>query len=319
MRNKLKLIAGNANRQLAREISDYLETPLCKAKVGRFPDGEIEVQIGRSVRGGDVFVVQPTCPPVNENLMELLVMIDALKRASAERITAVIPYYGYGRQDRKHVGRVPISARLVADLIEAAGADRVLAVDLHAGQIQGFFNIPADNLLADPVFIDYFRSRGLVDEETVILSPDLGAVKRARGIAAGLGLPLAIVEKRRTSATQVETYTLIGEVEGKRAIIVDDIIATGGTVHRALELLRKGQAREVYGTFTHGVFAGDVLDRLAGFPLLKKIIVTNTIPPPNSPSVEVVSIGELLSKAIARIHREESISELLEWKPDATE
>ena len=318
MRNKLKLIAGNANRQLAREISDYLETPLCKAKVGRFPDGEIEVQIGRSVRGGDVFVVQPTCPPVNENLMELLVMIDALKRASAERITAVIPYYGYGRQDRKHVGRVPISARLVADLIEAAGADRVLAVDLHAGQIQGFFNIPADNLLADPVFIDYFRSRGLVDEETVILSPDLGAVKRARGIAAGLGLPLAIVEKRRTSATQVETYTLIGEVEGKRAIIVDDIIATGGTVHRALELLRKGQAREVYGAFTHGVFAGDVLDRLAGFPLLKKIIVTNTIPP-NSPSVEVVSIGELLSKAIARIHREESISELLEWKPDATE
>jgi len=318
MRNKLKLIAGNANRQLAREISDYLETPLCKAKVGRFPDGEIEVQIGRSVRGGDVFVVQPTCPPVNENLMELLVMIDALKRASAERITAVIPYYGYGRQDRKHVGRVPISARLVADLIEAAGADRVLAVDLHAGQIQGFFNIPADNLMADPVFIDYFRSRGLVDEETVILSPDLGAVKRARGIAAGLGLPLAIVEKRRTSATQVETYTLIGEVEGKRAIIVDDIIATGGTVHRALELLRKGQAREVYGAFTHGVFAGDVLDRLAGFPLLKKIIVTNTIPP-NSPSVEVVSIGELLSKAIARIHREESISELLEWKPDATE
>jgi len=319
MRNELILIAGNANRPLAEEIEGYLGIQLCPAKVGRFPDGEIEVQIGKSVRGADVFVVQPSCPPVNENLMELLVMIDALKRASAERITAVIPYYGYGRQDRKHVGRVPISARLVADLIEAAGADRVLAVDLHAGQIQGFFNIPVDNLMADPVFIDHFRSQELADEETVIVSPDLGAVKRARGIAAGLGLPLAIVEKRRTSGTEVETYTLIGEVEGRRAIIIDDIIATGGTVRKALELLRKGRAKEVYGAFTHGVFAGDVLDRLAKFPLLEKIIVTNTIPPPNSQRVEVVSIGELLSRAIARIHREESISELLEWKPDAGE
>jgi len=307
----LILITGNANPKLAEEISSYLGVPLCAAEVGRFPDGETFVHIGENVRGADVFIVQPTCPPVNENLMELLIMIDALRRASAGRITAVIPYYGYGRQDRKHTGRVPISARLVANLIETAGADRVLTLDLHAGQIQGFFNIPVDNLMIDPVFIDYFRSRGLADEGTVIVSPDLGAVKRARAIAEGLGRSLAIMEKRRWSGERVEGLNLIGEVEGRRAIIIDDIISTGGTVVEAVEALRREGVQEVYGAFTHGLFAGDALERLRASSI-ERVVVTNSVPPPEDGVgiIERISVGELFAEVIGRIHENRSVSEV---------
>ena len=308
---ELKLIAGNANPQLAKEISDYLGTPLCAAEVGRFPDGETSVHIGENVRGADVFVIQPTSPPVNENLIELLIMIDALRRASADRITAVIPYYGYGRQDRKHMGRVPISARLVANLIETAGADRVLTLDLHAGQIQGFFNIPVDNLMIDPIFIDYFRSRGIADEETVIVSPDLGAVKRARAIAEGLGLPLAIMEKRRRSGEWVESLNLIGEIRGRRAIIIDDIISTGGTILETMKVLQEEGVGEIYAAFTHGLFAGDALERLRASPL-ERIVVTNSISPPDDGDgiIERISVGELFAEVIERIHENRSVSEV---------
>lgn len=308
---ELKLIAGNANPQLAEEISDYLGVPLCAAEVGRFPDGETSVHIGENVRGADVFVIQPTSPPVNENLMELLIMIDALRRASAERITAVIPYYGYGRQDRKLMGRVPISARLVANLIETAGADRVLTLDLHAGQIQGFFNIPVDNLMIDPIFIDYFRSRGIADEETVIISPDLGAVKRARAIAEGLRRPLAIVEKRRVTGERVESLNLIGEVRKRRAIIVDDIITTGGTLITTMKVLQEEGAGEIYAAFTHGLFAGNALEQLHASSL-RRVVVTNSIPPPDDGDgiIERVSVGELFAEVIGRIHENRSVSEV---------
>lgn len=322
MRNEpeLKLIAGNANPQLAEEIGDYLKVPLCAAEVGRFPDGETSVHIGENVRGADVFVVQPTSPPVNENLMELLVMIDALKRASADRITAVIPYYGYGRQDRKYMGRVPISARLVANLIETAGADRVLTLDLHAGQIQGFFNIPVDNLMIDPIFIDYFRQEGIADEGTVIVSPDLGAVKRARAIAEGLGRPLAIVEKRRVTGERVEGLNLIGEVAGRRAIIVDDIISTGGTIIETMKVLQREGTEEIHGAFTHGLFAGDALERLNASPI-ERVVVTNSVPYPGERCghqppengvgiIERISVGGLFAEVIERIHENRSVSEV---------
>lgn len=319
MRFELKLISGNANPQLAEQISEALGVPLCEAEVSRFPDGEINIHIKETVRGADVFVIQPTSPPVNEHLMELLLLIDALKRASAGRVTAVIPYYGYARQDRKHVGRVPISARLVANLIEAAGADRMLTLDLHAGQIQGFFNIPVDNLKADPIFARYFQERGLADEEAVIVSPDLGAVKRARAVAERLGVPLAIVEKRRMSSGQVVSLNLIGEVEGRRAILIDDIISTGGTLIETLGLLERKRAREIYAAFTHGVFAEGALERirevirssLEGSPL-RRLVVTNTIPlPPGGDDIiDCVAVGELFAEVIRRIHEHRSVSEI---------
>lgn len=313
MRNEpeLILIAGNANRGLAEEIGGHLGTPPCRAEVGRFPDGETKVHIEENVRGADVFVIQPTSPPVNENLMELLVMIDALKRASAGRITAVIPYYGYGRQDRKHRGRVPISARLVANLIETAGADRVLTLDLHAGQIQGFFNIPVDNLLADPIFIDYFRKEGIADDEAVIISPDLGAVKRARAIAEGLGRPLAIMEKRRVTGERVESLNLIGEVAGRRAIIIDDILSTGGTILETMAVLERNKAGEIYAAFTHGVFAGDAVE-LISKSTIRRIVVTNSVTPPDDGDgiIESISVGELFAEVIGRIHENRSVSEV---------
>ena len=311
MRNEIRLISGSANPKLAEEIADRLGTPLCAVAISRFPDGEIFVHIEESVRGADAFVIQPTCPPVNENLMELLIMIDALKRASAGRITAVIPYYGYARQDRKHIGRVPITAKLVANLIEAAGADRVLTLDLHAGQIQGFFDIPVDNLTIDPIFISYFREEGLADEDTVIVSPDLGAVKRARAIAEGLGLPLAIIEKRRATSDRVQSLNLIGEVR-RRAIIIDDIISTGGTVLEASKLLERAGVEEVHAAFTHGIFAGNALERLRASPL-REVTVTNSIPPPSDSIIKVVPITALLAEAIRRIHFEEPLSPLSEW------
>ena len=315
MRNEpeLKLISGSANPRLAEEIGRSLGLSLCAAKVTRFPDGETFIHLEESVRGADVFIIQPTCPPVNENLMELLIMIDAVKRASAERITAVIPYYGYGRQDRKHIGRVPITAKLVANLIEAAGADRVLTLDLHAGQIQGFFDIPVDNLMIDPIFIRYFRQQGIADEDAVIVSPDLGAVKRARAIAEGLERPLVIVEKRRLGPTgeKVESLNLIGRVTGKRAIIIDDIIATGESLFRAVELLQCRGVREIYAAFTHGIFAGEALPRLRTSPV-RKVVVTDSIPPPEDGAgiIEKISVGELFAEVILCIHENRSVSEI---------
>jgi len=307
VQGELKLIAGNANPALAQEISEHLGIPLTAAEIGRFPDGEINIHIKETVRGADVCVIQPTCPPVNENLMELLLIIDALKRASAERITAVVPYYGYARQDRKHIGRVPISAKLVANMIVTAGADRVLTLDLPAGQIQGFFDIPVDNLRGDPILANYFRHQNL--ENTVIVAPDVGAAKRARAVAERLELPLAIVEKSRVSPTEVRALNIIGDVKGKRAVLVDDILATGGTVIEATNLLLEFGVQEVSAAFIHGVFAGDAVRKLEASPL-KKIVVTNTIPPPTSPKIAVISVGALLAETIKRIHRQESVSEM---------
>ncbi len=310
MAGDLKLIAGNSNPELAQEISSCLGVPLCDAEVSRFPDGEIHVHIKETVRGTDVFVIQSTSPPVNENYMELFLIIDALRRASARRITAVVPYYGYARQDRKFIGRVPISAKLMANFLETAGADRVLTLDLPAGQIQGFFNIPVDNLRIDPIFAEVIEREGLLND-TVIVAPDVGAAKRASAVAERLRLPYAIVEKARVSERtgEVEARHIIGEVRDKRAIIVDDIIATGGTVVAAVELLLESGAREVYAAFSHGVFADRCLERLEG-SALKRVFVTNSIRPPQSPKIVPISVGKLFAEIIERIHTEKSVSEL---------
>ena len=311
MARELKLIAGNSNPELAREISIHLGVPICEAEIGRFPDSETSVHIKETVRGADVFIIQSTSAPVNEHLMELLLLIDALKRASAERVTAVIPYYGYARQDRKQIGRVPISAKLIANLIEAAGAGRVLTLDLPAGQIQGFFDIPVDNLRADPIFADYLSKQAL--SETVIVSPDVGSAKRGETVAERLNLPLAIVEKSRVSAKEVKARKVIGDVEGKKAIIIDDIVSTGATLTEATRLLLENGAREVYAACTHGVFAGDALERIEESPL-RKLVVTNTIKPPdriqNHCKVEWISVGKLFADIIRRIHEGRSVSEL---------
>ncbi len=307
MQGVLKLVAGSANPALAQEISRHLGVRLTSVGVGRFPDGETSIHIQETVRGADVFVIQPTCPPTNDNLMELLLMIDALKRASAERITAVIPYYGYARQDRKHIGRVPISAKLVANIIVRAGADRVLTLDLPAGQIQGFFDIPVDNLRGDPIIAGYFQKQNL--EHAVIVAPDVGAAKRARAVAERLGLPMAIVEKSRISPDEVRALSIIGEVSNKRAVLVDDIVATGGTITEAAKLLLDCGATEVYAAFTHGIFAGEAINKLEGSPI-KKIAVTNTIPPPKSAKIDIIPVGVLLAETIKRIHADESVSEM---------
>lgn len=310
MAGDLKLVAGNANPTLAEEISNVLGIPLCAAAVRRFADGEISVHIHETVRGEDVFIIQPTSPPVNENVMELLLLIDALKRASARRITAVIPYYGYARQDRKHIGRVPISAKLVANLIEKAGADRMLTLDLHAGQIQGFFDIPVDNLRTDPIFAEHLTREGLA-EDAVMIATDVGAAKRVSDVAERLSLPYAIVEKKRLSLEtgEAEARHIVGEVQGKRAIIVDDIIATGGTVLAAVDRLVSEGAREVWAGFTHGLFAADALRRVESSPL-KGVIVTNTITPPESPKLTTISVGKLFAETIERIHEGQSVSAL---------
>lgn len=309
MERGLLLFTGNANRQLSEEISAYLHLPLADAEVGKFSDGEIQVKINQNVRGADVFVIQPTSPPVNDNLMELLIMIDALKRASADRITAVIPYYGYARQDRKDRPRVPITAKLVADLITAAGASRVLTMDLHAGQIQGFFNIPVDHLFAAPVIIDYFQSLGW--NQICVVSPDAGGVERARAIAKRLEASLAIIDKRRIGPNMAQVMNIIGDVRGRNVIIIDDIIDTAGTITQAVGSLLEHGARRVYACCVHPVLSGPALERIDS-SRLEGLAVTNTIALDNKKSDKliVLSVASLLGEAISRIHQGASVSSL---------
>jgi len=307
---ELKLFSGNANRPLAEEIAAKLGVPLGQAEVARFSDGEVFVQIDENVRGADVFVLQPTSPPVNDNLMELLVMLDAFKRASAQRITAVLPYYGYGRQDRKVQPRVPISAKLVADLITVAGAHRLLALDLHAGQIQGFFDIPVDHLFAAPVVIDYVGKLGL--EDLVVVSPDAGGVERARAIAKRLYAGLAIIDKRREGPNVSVFMHLIGDVRGRDCLIIDDMIDTAGTLVQAADALRREGARRILACGIHPVLSGPALLRIEGAPL-EQLVVTNSIPlgkDKEHPKITVLSVAPLLAEAIRRIHDEESVSTL---------
>ncbi|HHT9109784.1 MAG TPA: ribose-phosphate diphosphokinase [Candidatus Brocadiaceae bacterium] len=308
----LKIFTGNANPALANKICAHLAIQLGNAYVGRFPDGEIDLKVNEDVRGADVFLVQPTCPPVNENLTELLVFIDCLRRASAARITAVLPYYGYARKDRKDEGRVPITAKLVANLITEAGADRVLTVDLHAAQIQGFFDIPVDHLLAFPVLSKYFE--GLLSDDLVIVTPDVGGIKLARNYSKKLGVKLAIVDKRRVGPEETEVGFVIGEVANKNVVMIDDLIATGGSIAQAANVLKEKGAKDIYVGATHPVFCGAAIEKLAAAPI-KEIIVTDTIPLSEKASklgnkIKVLSISGLLGDAIMRIHRHESVSSL---------
>src|SRR5712692_6007752 len=310
MAYELKLFSGNANRPLADEISQYLRVPLADADVDRFSDGEVFVQINENVRGADVFLIQPTCPPVNDNLMELLVMIDALKRASAGRITAVLPYYGYGRQDRKAQPRVPITAKLVADLLTSAGVDRVLALDLHAGQIQGFFNIPVDHLFATPVIIDYLGKKDLQDP--VIVSPDAGGVERARAIAKRLKAGLAIIDKRREGPNVALFMHLIGAVRSKDVVIIDDMIDTAGTLIEAVGALEREGAKRILACGVHPVLSGPAVERIKASSL-EEVVVTNSIPVSAeklAARVTVLSVAPLLGEAIRQIHDAGSVSTL---------
>jgi ribose-phosphate pyrophosphokinase len=307
---ELKLFSGNAHRPLAEEIAQHLHVKVGDADVARFSDGEVYVQINENVRGEDVFIIQPTCPPVNENLMELLVMLDAFKRASARRVTAVVPYYGYGRQDRKAQSRVPISAKLVADLITTAGASRVLAIDLHAGQIQGFFNIPVDHLFAAPVLIDYLAKKDL--EDPVLVSPDAGGVERARAIAKRLKAGLAIIDKRRDGPNVAVFMYLIGDVKDKDVVVIDDMIDTAGTLIQAVEAVKREGARRVLACAVHGVLSGPAIQRIES-SALEEVVITNSVPlTPDkaNPKIHVLSVAPLLAEAIRRIHDEESVSTL---------
>ena len=308
----LTIFSGNSNRELAESICRYVEIPLGRAEVTKFSDGESYVEIGESVRGVTCFVIQSTCPPVNHNLMELLIMIDALKRASAGGIVVVLPYFGYARQDRKVRPRTPISAKLAADLITAAGAERVLAVDLHAGQIQGFFNIPFDHMYAMPVFIDHVRAR-YPDNNTVVVSPDAGGVERARAYSKRLNSTLAIIDKRRERANVSEVVNIIGDVEGKDAIIVDDLIDTAGTLTHAAKAIMAEGARSVSACATHGVLSGPAIQRIEESPL-SDIFITDTIPlteaGKNCKKIKSLTVGRLLGEAVKRIHHGDSISSL---------
>jgi ribose-phosphate pyrophosphokinase len=310
--NSIKVFAGNSNLALANAVCAYLGVDRGAAEVRRFSDGEILVEIAENVRGGDVFVIQSTCTPVNDNLIELLLMLDAFRRASASRITAVIPYYGYARQDRKVAPRVPISAKLVADLITTAGALRVLTVDLHAGQIQGFFNIPVDNLFATPVLLHYARER-LTKQDVTVVSPDAGGVERARAFAKHLGAALAIIDKRRVRANEVAEMHIVGDVRDRTAVLVDDMIDTAGTLVAAAAALEGAGARAVLACCTHAILSGAAIERVEA-SALSEVIVTDTIPlQPNArecAKIRVLSVAHLLGEAIKRTHHEESISSL---------
>jgi len=303
------LISGSANPELSGKIADYLETDLCDVEVGRFSDGEIKVTIGENIRGKDVFIIQPTLPPA-DNLMELLILIDACYRASANRITAVIPYYGYARQDRKDQPRVPITAKLVANLIETAGTHRVLALELHAAQIQGFFDIQVDNLFAAPVMLQYIN--GTEFKDLTVVSPDVGGIKMGRAFAKRLHANLAIVDKRRMSADRSEVMSIIGNVSGSDIVILDDIISTAGTITQAASALREAGARKIIALATHPVFSGPALERLQD-SVIEEVVVTNSIPFVNDgkcDKITVLDVSSLLGEAIRRIHTEESISML---------
>jgi len=307
--DKLAVFSGNAHPELAKDICKYLKIKLSDAFVGKFSEGEIRVKINDNIRGKDVFVVQPTCPPSNDNIMELLIMIDALKRASASRITAVIPYFGYARQDRKDQPRVPITAKLVANILTSAGANRVLTMDLHAGQIQGFFDIPVDNLLAVGVFIDYIDKLKL--KNIVVVSPDVGGIKMARAYAKRLSAGLAIIDKRRNSPEETEVMHILGDVEGKDAIIVDDIIATGSSLIEGVHALKKAKARAIYAAITHGVLSGPAVERVDKCKELEELIISDSIPlldGKKNNRIRVLSVASLLAEAIKRIHNEESVS-----------
>jgi len=307
---KIKVFTGNSNRPLAVEICAHLGTDLGKAEVKSFSDGEIYAEILESVRGVDVYVVQSTCTPCNRNLMELLIMLDALKRSSPRSVTAVIPYYGYARQDRKVAPRTPISAKLVADLITAAGANRIVSVDLHAGQIQGFFNIPVDHIYGTPVLLEYIRERFV--DDVVFVSPDAGGVERARAFAKRVHASLAIIDKRRPQPNVSEVMNIIGDVEGRTAILLDDMIDTAGTITQGAEALVGHGASEVYACCTHGVLSGPAIERIESSPI-KELVLTNTIPEnerTSSERIKRLSVGPLLGETIKRIHCGESVSSL---------
>ncbi len=310
--NKIKIFTGNAHTSLSQEICDYLNMPLGRAQVRKFSDGETFVEIGENVRGADVFVIQPTCPPVNDHLMELLIMIDALRRASARRITAVVPYYGYARQDRKAAPRVPISAKLVADIITTAGARRLLSMDLHAGQIQGFFSIPVDHLFAAPVLLKHLHE--FPRDEVVMVSPDAGGVERTRAFAKRLGTGLAIIDKRREKANESQVMHIIGDVKDKIAILLDDMVDTAGTLCNAAQALQEHGAKEIHACATHPVLSGPAVERIKN-SVLKSLMVTNTIPLGEKAKelgdkVKVFTVAPLLGEAISRIHDDDSVSSL---------
>ncbi len=311
MLRDLKLFTGNSNLALAREIAQYIGQDLNQATVTTFSDGEIRVRIDENVRGGDVFLIQSCCHPVNTSIMELLLLIDAVKRSSASRITAVIPYYGYGRQDRKDQPRVPISAKLIADLITAAGANRILTMDLHAGPIQGFFNIPVDHLYAMPVLLDYIKKQNVSD--LVIVSPDAGGVERARAFAKRLNSSLAIIDKRRESPNQAEVMNIIGDVQDKHALLFDDMIDTAGTIVQTAQTCMDNGALSAWAGSTHAVLSGPALERLQS-SCLHEVMVTNTIPlngkDQQCPKLKTLTVAPLLGEAILRIHREESVTSL---------
>lgn len=311
--NKIEVIAGNSNRPLAEAVAAELKISLSEAEVGKFSDGEISITLPQTVRGKDVFIIQSTSIPVNDNLMELLIMIDACKRASAGRVTAVMPYFGYARQDRKARPRDPITAKLVADILTSAGADRVLTMDLHAAQIQGFFDIPVDHLYGAPILARYFKNK--MNEDWVVVSPDVGSVGRARNFASRVNAALAIVDKRRPKANAIEVMNVIGDVAGKSCIMVDDMIDTAGTICQGAEALVKNGAKEVYACCTHGVLSGPAMERLIASPI-KEIVVLDTINLPenvkNNPKIKVLSVAKLVAKAITTIYSDTSLSAIYE-------
>ena len=313
--NKLRIFTGNANPDLAREIAAYLGTTVGDSVVNRFNNGEVQVMINESVRGKDIFIVQPTCgPTVNDNVMELLIMADAFKRASANHITAVIPYYGYARQDRKARGREPITAKLMADLLETAGITRVVTIDLHAAQIQGFFNIPFDHMPGGPLLAEYIKSKNL--DDIVVISPDLGGVSRARGFAEILNAPLAIIDKRRPEPGVAEVMNLIGDVKGKTCILVDDMVDTAGSLTEGARALKKFGAKDIYACCTHPILTDPALSRIAQSDITE-LVVTNTIPLAPSkkhPKIKVLSIAPILAETILRIYNDWSVSQLFDVK-----
>ena len=311
--NSIEILAGNSNRPLAEAVAAELNIPLSNAEVGKFSDGEISVTLPQTVRGKDVFIIQSTAIPVNDNLMELLIMIDACKRASAGRVTAVMPYFGYARQDRKARPRDPITAKLVADILTSAGADRVLTMDLHAAQIQGFFDIPVDHLYGAPLLARYYKKK--MDENWVVVSPDVGSVARARNFASRVNASLAIVDKRRPKANAIEVMNVIGDVEGKTCLMVDDMIDTAGTICQGAEALVKNGAKEVYACCTHGVLSGPAMERLTKSPI-KEIAVLDTINLPEevkaNPKIKVLSVAKHIAKAIASVYSDSSLSAIYE-------